>query len=138
MDDAIPFATANVDSLNTGVFDQDGNRLPTKFTTHVNDNIFAEVEQYLKCIVAISIVSVDEAFGGSYKYQEDVLSDEKLHLLYEEERFLLGYLPNTRSMTVDLSPHCQAKTIQFIHEEGWLDLQTSATICNITRLLGLM
>ena len=138
MNDDIPFACANADSMNTGVFDEDGNRLPTKFTAHVDDNIFAEVAQYLKRSVAASIVSVDEAFGGSHEYQEDVLSDEKLHLLYKETRLLLGHLPNSRSMTVEISPRRREKTIQFILEEGWLDSRTSASIRDIARLLGLM
>ena len=84
------------------------------------------------------MVSVDEAFGGSHEYQEDVLSDEKLNLLFEEVRLLLGKLPNSRLMVVDLSPRRREKIINYILEEGWLDTRTSATIRDIARLLGLM
>ena len=98
MDGSIPFGRANKDSLNQGVFDDNGDRLPTEFTAHVDDNIYAEVEEYLRRSVAVSMVSVDEAFGSSHKYQEDVLSNEKLNLFFEEVCLLLGKLPNSRLM----------------------------------------
>ena len=69
------FSKANKDSLNQGAIDGNGNRLPPAYTAHVDDNIFAEVARYLRRSVAASVVSVDDVFGGSHEYQEDVLSD---------------------------------------------------------------
>ena len=101
--DTRPFAQANPDSLNTGV--KDGNkRLPPGYHPHVDDHLYADIGEYFALAVAASIVSLEDSFGGSHVFQEDVLSDEKLHLIYREIRIVLGYQPNTRTMMVELSP----------------------------------
>jgi len=134
----IPFGQANRDALNPGVYDENGKRKPTSFTAHVDDNVYAEIAKYLRRAIAVSMVSVDESFGGSHEYQEDILSDEKLNLLYEEIRILLGRLPNSRSMIVDISPCRREKTITYIEQEGWLDQKRDATIRDIARIFGLL
>ena len=112
------FSHANKDSLNLGALDGNGTRLPPAYTAHVDDNIFAKVAQYLPRSVAASIVSVDDVFGGSHEYQEDVLSDEKLNLLYKEIRVLLGLFPNSCTMTVQVSRRRREKTIKYIDYKG--------------------
>ena len=102
--DTRPFAQANVDSLNPGVEDKYGNRLPTGYHPHVDDHLYAEIAKYFALAVAASIVSLEDAFGGSHKFQENVLSDEKLHLVYKKIRTVLGCQPNSRTMMVELSP----------------------------------
>ena len=132
------FSKANKDSLNLGALDGNKNRLPPAYTAHVDDNIFAEVAQYLPRSVAASVVSVDDVFGGSHEYQEDVLSDEKLNLTYEERRILLGLFPNSRTMMVLVSPRRREKTIKYIEYEGWTTTKLKATIRDIARILGLL
>ena len=72
--DSSSFAQANADSKNQGVFDSCGNRNPTVYINHVDDVLYAEVEELMPQTVACSVVSVDEAFGGYHKYQNKVLS----------------------------------------------------------------
>ena len=71
-------------------------------------------------------------------YQEDIVSDEKFNAIYEEIRILLGYEPNTRSMSVRISPRRRDKIIIYIEDEGWVLNRTSATICETARLLGML
>ena len=58
------FSKVNKDSLNLGALDENNNRLPPAYTAHVDDNIFAEVSQYLPRSVTASVVLVDDVFGG--------------------------------------------------------------------------
>ena len=71
-------------------------------------------------------------------YQEDIVSDEKFNAIYKEIRILLGYEPNTRSMSVQISPRRQDKIIIYIEDEGWVLNRTSATIREIAHLLGML
>ena len=102
--DLRPFAQANADSQNTGVLDVNGDRLPPVFVAHVDDHLYADNKEYFPRGVAASVVGLDDSFGGSHVFQEDVLSDEKLRLIYKELRIVLGFQPNNRTMMVEISP----------------------------------
>ena len=136
--DTRPFAQANVDSLNPGVKDRYGNRLPSGYHPHVDDHLYADNAKYFPLAVAASIVSLEDAFGGSHEFQENVLSEEKLHLDYKEIRTVLGYQPNTRTMMVELSPRQREKIIAFIEFHGWTTTKESATIKELAQILGLL
>ena len=136
-EDLRPFAKANPDSLNKGV--KEGNRrLPPGFHPHVDDHLYADIAEYFARAVAASIVSLEDSFGGSHVFQEDVLSDEKLHLIYREIRIVLGYQPNTRTMMVELSPRQREKIIAFIEFHGWATTKSTATIKELAQILGLL
>ena len=109
MDDSIPFTAAQADSLNPGVINKDGSRRPSQYVGHVDDQLYTEVLEYLRRVIACSFVSADNTFGGSHEFQEDLISVRKLNMLYKEVRTLLGYLPNLRTRMVELSPRCRAK-----------------------------
>ena len=79
-------------------------------------------------MIGASVVAVNDVFDGNHPYQEEVLSDEKLNLLYQEVRLLLGYFPNSRTMRVDISPQRREKIILYIEAEGWVSSRKSATI----------
>ena len=38
-----PFVQAAIDEFNTGVLDDDGNRRPTEYINHVDDNLYPEI-----------------------------------------------------------------------------------------------
>lgn len=88
--------------------------------------------------VASSVVSVDKAFGGYCKYQTKVLSEDRLWLKYAETRTLLDHLPNTRRMSVQLSPRCREKIPNFLLEEERVTVQDRATIWEITQVMRMM
>ena len=126
--EGIPFAKANADSLNKGVLDANGLRIAPNYQGHVDDHFWAEILPYLKLSIGASVVAVNDVFDGNHPYQEEVLSDEKLNLLYREVRLLLGYFPNSRTMRVDISPRRREKIILYIEAEGWVSSRKSATI----------
>ena len=41
------FARAIADSINTGVFDKEGNRRSPTFDHHVDDNMYADIQEYI-------------------------------------------------------------------------------------------
>ena len=138
MDDSIPFTAAQADSLNPGVINKDGSCQPSQYVSHVDDHLYAEVLEYLRRVIACSFVSADDTFGGSHVFQEDLISVRKLNMLYKEIRTLLSYLPNLRTMMVELSPRRREKIIKFIIKEGWLHPNKRASIRDIARILGLL
>ena len=133
--DTRPFSQANPDSLNTGVKDEN-KRLPPGYHPHVDDHLYADIGEYFALAVAPSIVSLEDSFGGSHVFQEDVLSDKKLHLIYREIHIVLGYQPNTRTMMVELSPRQREKIIAFIEFRGWATTKSTATIKELAQNFG--
>ena len=139
MDDSIPFTAAQADSINPGVINADGSCRPSQYVGHVDDDhLYAEVMEFLRRVIACSFVSANDAFGGSHEFQEDLISVRKLNMLYKEIGTLLGYLPNSRTLMVELSPRRREKIIKFIIEEGWLHPNKRASIRDIARILGLL
>ena len=123
---------------NKGVLDVNGDRLPPVFVAHVDDHLYADNKEYFPRAVAASVVGLDDSFGGSHIFQEDVLSDEKLRLIYREIRIVLGYQPNTRTMMVEISPRQREKIITFIEFHEWVTTKETATIKEIAQILGLL
>ena len=66
--DARPFAQANADSLNPGVKDRHGNRLPPGYHPYVDDHLYSDIAEYFALVVAASIVSLEDSFGGSHEF----------------------------------------------------------------------
>jgi hypothetical protein len=132
------FAPAHKDSKNPGILDNDGNRLPPQYVAHVDDHLYADVEEYMPTTVACSVVSLDDVFGGSHKFQELVISEEKLFLTYSEERVLLGFLPDTRAMLVKLSPRRRKKLIALMQKGNWTTTRKSATIKELAQIFGML
>ena len=95
--------------MNTGVKDANNDILPPGFHPHEDNHLYADVEEYFSLAVSTSVVSLDDSFGGSHVFQKDVLSDEKLLVIYREIRTLLGNQPNTRTMMVEPSPRQREK-----------------------------
>ena len=98
------FAKASADLLNKGVLDANGLQIAPDYQGRVDDHFWAEILPYLKLSIGASVVAVNDIFDGNHSYQEEVLSNEKLNLLYQEVQLLLGYFLNSRTMCVDISP----------------------------------
>ena len=136
--DAREFEIAHMDSKNPGILDKDGNRLPPQYVAHVDDHLYADVEKYMPTTVACSVVSLDDVFGGSHKFQELVISEEKLFLKYSEERVLLGFLPDTRAMVVKLSPRRRQKLIALMETGNWTTTRKTANIKELAQIFGML
>lgn len=138
MDISIPFAKAQANSLNTGVKNVDGSRKSSTYVGYVGNHLYAEVAKFLCRAIACSFVSANDTFGGSHEFQVDLISAQKLNMLYKEIRVLLGYLPNSRTMMVEISPCRREKIVKFILEESLLLPEKKTSIRDIARILYLL
>ena len=125
--DTRPFAQANTDSQNMGMLDDNGNRLPPSYVAHVDDHLYVDVKQDFPTNISGSIVALTDVFGGSHECQEPILSEEKLKLQYAEQRIVLGYQPNSRTLMVELSPRQREKIISYIEFHGWTTTKQPGT-----------
>ena len=66
--DTRPFAQANTDSLNLGVEDRHGNRFLPGYHPHVDNHLYSDIAEYFALVVAASIVSLEDSFGGSHEF----------------------------------------------------------------------
>ena len=138
--DIRPFAQAEKDELNPGVLNDDFSRKPPETPMQVDDCLLADVEEYFPRTVAASIVALEDVFDGNHPYQEAPLSEEKLNPIHSEQRLLTGHVPDSRSMTVKISPRRKEKVMNYLKSEGWLDLTKTkrANIKEIATVPGLI
>lgn len=83
-------------------------------------------------------MAVNDVLDKNCPYQEEVLSDKKLNLLYGETRLLLGYVPNSRTMQVDILLCQYEKIMQHVEAEEWVKTCKSSTLRELTRIVGLL
>ncbi|KAG7339164.1 hypothetical protein IV203_020107 [Nitzschia inconspicua] len=136
-DDSSPFAPANADSQNPGVFFPNGDRKAPPYPHQVDDCMFADIRHYFPLTSAASIVALEDVFGTTHPCQEHVLSMDKLELEYTESRLVVGHVPDSRRMVVELSPRRRSKLIAFLRQEQWLQPRT-ATLVEIATVVGMI
>jgi hypothetical protein len=129
------FVQAEPDSKNAGVLDQFGNRLPPPFVHHVDDNLYADVPQFMYRTIAASILSLFEVLGYPTTNVQIALSLNKFSGKYTHERKMLGFLVNSRTMTVEIHP---SKREQIVLELELWCTKTSYTLREAVQLLGLL
>jgi hypothetical protein len=131
------FVPAFRDSLNSGVFDANGNRLPPPCPHHVDDKPDADIMDLLPRAVSCGTMSLYHTLG----FPEPVprvpnpLSLEKLNALYTWERRIVGRLWNTRRMTVGMLPHKRVELLARFSD--WLSKQ-SFNLRELAELLGVL
>ena len=137
-DSTDPFEPASRDALNTGVFRNNGSRMPPTFPMQVDDCMYADVDEHFKLTAASSIISLEDTFGVDHPCQEKALSEKKFNPVYNEERLLLGHELNTRRMVVIVSAKRRTKIISYMTAEGWTTVGSSKTIREACTVLGLI
>ncbi|KAG7367496.1 hypothetical protein IV203_030167 [Nitzschia inconspicua] len=131
------FAAANADSQNHGVFLPNGDRMAPPYPHQVDDCMFADIRHYFPLTSAASIIALEDVFGSTHPCQEHVLSMDKLELEYTESRLVVGHVPNSRRMVVEISPRRRSKLITYLSQEKWLQPRT-ATLVEIATVVGMI
>jgi len=132
------FVQATSDSEHTGVFDQAGSPVNTPHNTFVDDNHMADVFPRIKLAQAASIEGLFQLLGfPEPQFRRSVLSEDKY---YEQacssKKLQLGYLIDTRRMTVGFSPdrlHALAAILKI-----WSGQRKSYTLKEAAKLAGLL
>ena len=129
------FVRAEPDSRNRGVLDARGNRLPPPFLHHVDDNLYADIPQYMRRTIAASIMALFELLGYPTLNVQIALSLNKFLGKYSHERKILGFWVNSRTMTVEILPSKREEIVQEL--ASWRTKQ-SYTLREAVQLLGVL
>lgn len=115
------FVQAEPDSMHQGVFEPDGARRPPPFPHHVDDNLYADVAEFMTRTVSASILALYEVLGFPTPEVPDPLSREKFDGTYTYKRNILGRSIDTRRMEVGITVEKMERAIATLHE--WMQCQ---------------
>jgi hypothetical protein len=133
-EESASFAQASKDKKHSGVFDEAGNRIPPPFQHYIDDNPYADVRKYVHQMVSASILALYDVLGyPNPKQGPDAISRDKLFTMYNWTRVFLGFLFNSRKMTIGLTP-CRTK-ILIETLTTWLT-KSNFTLLEAAKLLG--
>jgi hypothetical protein len=98
------FCPAEQDTLNSGVLDASGNRLPPQYDHHVDENLYADVQQYMRLAVSASVLALYDVLGFPSVDVPDPMSQEKFKTKYDHLQKTVGYHINTRRLVDGILP----------------------------------
>ena len=127
------FTRAEADELNTGVLNEDGSQKPPQYNHHVDDNMYAAILQHLLRTIAASILSLYIILGFPSNFFRDVVSWDKFATLLSHQRVSVGWLVDSRRLSVTLPDHKRDQLIELVQE--WID-QDRFTMRELAVLLG--
>eukprot|EP00536_Pseudo-nitzschia_multiseries_P001985 jgi/Psemu1/4636/gm1.4636_g len=112
---------AHLESIKRGVFEN-------------GDNII----QGIPCIRIPPAMPMQDVFGLDHPCQEQILSQDKLDLVYTKEPLLVGVIVNSWSMTICFLPRRHTTILFYVHKEACLLPRKMATISGLATLLFLL
>jgi hypothetical protein len=137
-DSDVVFVPAVKDKYNQGAFDDQGNRRPTPFFMHVDDNLYAEVGT-ARMIMAMrySIHALHQVLGGDDPDMRPRLVDMEKFLrdLIGHCRIQLGVLLDTRLLRVEMTESRQIYILDLL-KKVWGAHRRSFDIGEAAKLLG--
>ena len=128
------FARADSDSLNPGVLDSQGQRLPPPYPMHVDDSLYADIGKFLLHTILASLAALFLILGFPNDSRvPPPLSYDKVESTYDHRRKMVGRQFDSRTLTVGMLPHKRDQLIQVLSH--WTTL-THYTLPDIASLLG--
>jgi hypothetical protein len=134
--DTQSFVRADADSINRGVMDSNNERSAPQFDHHVDDNIYADVSEYMHRTVCSSVLALWQILGFPHEDTPDPLSREKFCGTYTHLRKTLGHLVDSRDMTVGITPEKREILLEELSE--WINVAKEFTLRDISSLHGLL
>jgi hypothetical protein len=130
------FTAAEADLLNTGVLDTNGKRRPPQYDHHVDDCLYAEVDDHLHTTVAASMLALFKLLGFPTDTRvPNPFSMEKFDTLMTHTRRAVGYHINTRRLTIGILPQKRNEAISLLSD--WL-VKEDFDLREIAALHGLL
>lgn len=111
MTNTVQYAMATADAIHKGVLDDNGQRIPPSYDHHVDDNLYADVQEYMPRTVSSSVISLYEIIGYPQPIIPDALSQEKFDAMYTHRRTCVGRTFDTRTMTVEITEEKKTQLI---------------------------
>jgi hypothetical protein len=134
------FVQARPDKFNPGVLDDNGNQEPTGYNMHVDDNLYAEIEEeWMRWAMRCSIHSLNIVMGG-YNPTECLNPtdfDKFIHEIVSHRRCKIGYVTDTHLMAITI-PDDKCKAILNLLHREWGPHCHSFTLLEAARLLGML
>lgn len=96
------FTRAIPDSINTGVIGPNGKRRAPMYDHHVDDNMYADITEFLPRAAAASVIALYEIVGYPDSRIPDPISWEKFESTHGPVRRVVGWNFNTRDLTFSL------------------------------------
>ena len=127
------FARAIPDATNTGVFDSSGNRRSPTFDHHVDDNMYADIREFLPRAASVSVIALYEIVGYPDGKIPDPISWEKFESTHGHIRRVVGWEFNTRDLTFGLPADKRQAITELI--ATWLPRKT-CTLLQAAELHG--
>ena len=139
VDDKIPYASAERDALNPGVFAPSStDRLCTPHHPFVDDTCLADTKDRLSTAIHASLQALFMTLGYPKEDRTEVLSLEKFQqVTCAEQQVQLGILVDTRSMTLSLPAKKYTRIRSLLHSR-WHSNMTQFQPLEAGRLLGLL
>jgi hypothetical protein len=130
------FTPADADAYNQGVLDEAGNRRPPQYDHHVDDNLYADVEEHVHQTVASSMLSLFNILGQPTDNRvPNPFSEEKFENELTHTRKTVGYHIDTRRLTIGLLPYKRTRAIELL--ASWLQ-QKDFNLLEIAALHGVL
>ena len=130
------FCPADRDSLNPGVLNPDGSRKPPPYNMHVDDNLYADVGEFMERTVSSSMAALFDVLGTPDNPDvPPALSYDKLENSYNHLRKMVGRKFDSRALTVGMLSHKREQLITIL--EAWIP-KSNYVIQEAASLLGLL
>ena len=129
------FARAIPDSLNKGAFDAEGKRRSPTYNHHVDDNMYADITEFLPRGAAASVIALCEIVGYSDGRIPDPISWDKFESVHGHLRHVVGWEFNFRDLKFSL-PANKRKIITDTLAT-WLN-RTQCTLLEAAELHGIL
>ena len=134
--ETVSFTPADADTLNPGVLDSRGRRRPPPFNMHVDDNLYADVLQFLVRTICASVWALFLLLGNPLDLRvPSPLSTDKFEATYTHERRLVGRRFNSRTLSVGLLPYKRSQLVDLLRL--W-DTKKDFSLLELAQLLGIL
>ena len=132
----VTFAPARSCVMNQGVFNADGTEKPSQHNIYVDDNLMADIRRRMPHTIASAVEAIFTVMGVPMLHlrQSAVAMDKWQRLLVAHELVLLGFLFNTRTMTVGITDEYRQEVLDLL-DTVWA-ARDSFTINEIEKLVG--
>ena len=129
------FVPTQIDSLNPGVLDAQGNHLPPQYDHHVNNNTYADIAKYLLLTVSASVLALSILLGFPDERYPNPLSMDKLVTRCSHQRITLGYKLDSNRMEVKVLP--AKREAMIVELVAWINVaKTSFILHELASLHG--
>jgi hypothetical protein len=128
------FVQASADSINKGVLDATGARLPPQYDHHVDDCLYADVRAFYLLTVALNVLALYVLLGEPSANHRDPVSWEKFETKVTHCRKAKEFMVNTaRRMEVSIPAYKRDQVVELL--ATWIDRSTY-TLLEAAELLG--